>query len=191
MKTLFDIFGDYVFHRDCIHEMLGNYNFNNNNIFIFALCSKVLSTIFRSIFIMLIIVTISHGHSLNIFMSVDYFYFLGIPFSTLSEWRKIRIAQNEPLATKVHGNANRRSNAAKNEEIYRIFNTFVIRIRSPSGRRKGNHLYRLPSYIKRFAPNVSKSSNKYERKLLNSLFHEFNLLLKILFQHGNNIVINF
>ena len=111
---------------------------------------------------------------------------IGTSKSTLSQWRQIKRAEKEPLAFVLHGLANKKSNAAKGEDLCKLFVTFINRIRSPSGRSKGRHLFRLPSYIKRIAPTVPKSSMIYLRKLHQSLYQEFESMLSILYDHGNN-----
>lgn len=110
---------------------------------------------------------------------------LGIALSTLTNWRNIKRAQLEPLAVVKHGLTLRRSNAAKADILYYLFQCLVIRIRSPTGRTKGNQLFYLPSYIKRFAPTLSRMNSKYLEKLEQSLLNEFNHTLDDIFQHGN------
>ena len=93
--------------------------------------------------------------------------------------------QQEPLSLMHHGLTLRRSNAAKSSVLRNLFYCFVCRIRSPTGRTKGKRLFRLPSYIKRYAPTIPRSNVQYEAKMEQSLLKRFQMTLDILFDHGN------
>lgn len=78
----------------------------------------------------------------------------------------------------------RRSNAAKSEEIERLFKGLVKRGRTPTGKSKGKKKFWLSSNIRRIAPSVNQEHPRYLHEMKDSLWERFRRLLNFLYEHG-------